>query len=155
MLEGLPGAAVWFRPGGERFRLPAERLLRRSGLARVRDDTGWALAATSGAAAATAEALTPQVDRLSAAASLVLLLDPGAALTAVDRVADVLDVVPLVPRDEVRRWRDWRTVLTPLAAYRRLSLVSVVAADDGGSAAATRGGAFRLRLEGDGDGPPR
>jgi hypothetical protein len=151
MLGSLPGAAVWYRPGGERFRLPVERLLRGAGLAERGNGGGWAMVATSRAAAAAAEPLSPLVERWSADASLALVADPGAALAAVEGVTDVLDLVPLVSGDEVRRWRDWRTVLAPLGAYRRLTLVSVPAGAAGGGGS----GALRLRLEGAEPGPRR
>ena len=148
LLEGLPGAAVWYRPGSERFRLPAERLLTRSGLARaVGNAGGWALVATGHDSSAAAEPLTPRVDRLSAAASLALVVDPRRALAAVDRVTDVLDVVPLASGEEVRRWRDWRTALAPLAAYARLTLVSLPPPEPGVGARSDGHGALRLRLE--------
>lgn len=125
LLDGLPRAVVWYRPGGERFDLPAEEILSRLG-DRARGAGGWTLLGTSSSAVAAAGPLTPEVDRLARTVSLALAADPAAALAAVDRVLQVLEAVPLIDRDELRRWRDWHTVLTPLTAYRELWVLSSV-----------------------------
>lgn len=148
LLAELPGAAVWYLPGGERFRLPAERLL--AGSARgAGNSEGWALVATSRGSLRRAERLTPVVERLAPAVSLAVYADPAPALATVDRVADLLEVVPLAPREELERWRDWRTVLSPLAEFHRLSLTSV--RSDGAAPAAAR--LVLLREGGSGGGP--
>ena len=123
LLDGLPRAVVWYRPGDERFDLPAEEILSRVG-ERARGAGGWTLLGTSSSAVAAAQPLTPEVDRLSRTASLALAADPAAALAAIDRVLGVLEAVPLIDRDELRSWRDWHTVLTPLAAYRELLVLT-------------------------------
>jgi len=135
LLDGLPQAVVWYRPGGERFDLPAEEILSRLG-ERARGANGWTLLGTNSSAVAAAGPLTPQVDRLARTTSLALAADPAAALAAVDRVLQVLEAVPLIDRDELRRWRDWHTVLAPLTAYRELSVLSSVGPEgDGGEVA--------------------
>lgn len=139
LLGGLPAAAAWYLPGGERFRLPGERLLgsSRRGAAAGNGER-WEIVATSRGTVARAEELTPLVAALAGGTSLALVAAPGPALDAVDRVTGVLELVPLVSRDEVARWRDWHTVLSPLAPFDRLLLWSVV--EPGGDAS-------RLRLE--------
>lgn len=139
LLGGLPAAAAWYLPGGERFRLPGERLLgdSRRGTAQGNGER-WEIVATSRGTVRRAADLTPLVAELAESASLALVATPGPALDAVGRVSDVLDVVPLVAREEVDRWRDWRTVLSPLAAFDRLLLWSAV---DGAA------GAPSVRLE--------
>jgi len=134
----VPGAAVWYRPGlGEPG--PARRLLAPlfSG-GRARDAGGdgasFALVATGGDSLARARRLTPTVEGLAGDLRFGLWVAPRAAFAAVDPVVDLLEKVPLVPRDDLARWRDWRTVLAPLAGYESVSLLA--AGDD-----------LRLRLE--------
>ena len=125
----MPGAAVWYRAGsGEPG--PARRLLAplfSGGRARDAGAGGgspFALVATGGDSLARARRLTPTVERLAGELRLGLWIDPGAAFAAVDPVVDLLEKVPLVPRDDLARWRDWRTVLAPLAGYDAVSLAA-------------------------------
>lgn len=144
LLGDLPSAAVWYRPGGERFDLPGEKLLSRLGGSRARTASGWSLLGTGSSAVAAAEPLTPEVDRLTATASLALVTDPTAALAAVDRVLAILEAVPLVSSDEVRKWRDWHAVLAPLTAYHGVMLETTPPAD--ASRSKDGGGTVRLIL---------
>jgi hypothetical protein len=156
LFANLPGAAVWYLPGGERFRLPAESLLGRSSPPQAAPGsaaTAWARVATGGDALRRSAALTPLVDDLSPTVSLAVAAEPDPALALVDQVADLLETLPLASRDETRRWRDWSTVLTPLATFDRLTLVSVAggAASRASGGASFSSGAVRLRLVSDAD----
>jgi len=129
LLRGLPAAVVWYRPGSDRFDLPGEDLLSRIG-GRLRSSNGWSLLGSSPSTVAAAEPLTSVVDRLAATASVAVAVEPSAGLSSVDRVLAVLDAVPLVSRDDVARWRDWRTVLEPLTVYDSLTVLSLPPAPD-------------------------
>ena len=122
LLGNLPGAAVWFEPGGLRFELPAEEILGRSRGEEAAGD-GWSLVATGGDALDRAEPLTAVVERLSREVSVGLVVEPEAALAVVDQVVGVLERVPLTSRRETRKWRDWHTVLSPLGRYGRVEMV--------------------------------
>ncbi|HVT57233.1 MAG TPA: hypothetical protein VHR45_02440 [Thermoanaerobaculia bacterium] len=56
--------------------------------------------------------------------ALGLWLEPRPALRVVARVHAFLERFPLAPRREVSRWRDWETVLAPLAACEHLDLTA-------------------------------
>jgi len=123
----IPGAAVWYRSGGGEPG-PARRFLAplfsggRSRDASAGTASPFALVATGGDALTRARRLTPEVERLAEDLRLGLWVDPRAAFEAVDPVVDLLEKVPLVPRDDLARWRDWRTVLAPLAGYDAVAL---------------------------------
>jgi len=136
LLGDLPGVAVWYLPGGERFRLPAESLLGRSSRPEpASGSAAWARVATGGDALRRSTALTPLVDDLASTVALAVAAEPGSALALVDQVADLLETLPLASRQETRRWRDWSTVLAPLASFDRLTLVSVAGDAASGPAA--------------------
>jgi len=68
---------------------------------------------------------------------LGLWVKPGPALRQVSQFRKGLEKFPLADRRQVERWRDWETLLSPLAACQRASV------------AATRSpAAFLLRLHG-------
>ncbi|HYX26786.1 MAG TPA: hypothetical protein VFC23_21720 [Thermoanaerobaculia bacterium] len=142
----LPGAAVLNPPGGTRWALPAR------GLAGLLTDNlprgnaaGWEVVALDATSLDRAAALAPEISALvppDASGSdgrLVLgaWLRPRPALRLVTQMRRGLEKVPLIDPRQVQRWRDWETLLAPVAACERLSL------------AATRSpSAFRLRLHG-------
>jgi hypothetical protein len=145
-LGELPGAAVFNPPGGKRWALPARGL---AGLLTKKlpqgNSSGWRIVALDAASLARAEALAPEISALvpptgdGAGGELVLGLwaRPRPALRLVTRLRKGLEKVPLVERRQVQTWRDWETLLRPLAACDRVSL------------AATRSpSAFLLRLTG-------
>jgi hypothetical protein len=142
----LPGAAVLNPPGGQRWGLPAR------GLAGLLADklprgnaAGWEVVALDTTSLARAQALAPQVSALvppDASGSdgrLVLgaWLRPGPAHRLMTQMRKGLEKIPLVDRRQVRRWRDWETLLGPFSSCGQVSL------------AATRSpSSFRLRLHG-------
>lgn len=146
----LPGAAVLHPPGTERWSLPGGRLSEVLGSGIPRGNAaGWVIVASDAASVVRAEALAPGLTRLvppgpalpgrPPGLHLGLWIEPGPALALSARIVDFLDKVPLVERRQVRRWKDWSTVLAPLAACDRLLLASAAGPPDA---------AFRLRIEG-------
>lgn len=151
-LGKLPGAAVLNPPEGRRWTLPGRGIagLIAKNLPRG-NAAGWEIVALDAASLARAEALAPEISSLvpptgDAGASadspggrlvLGLWVLPSPALQLVTRFRKGLERVPLVDRRQVAVWRDWETLLRPLAACERASL------------AATRSpSAFLLRLQG-------
>lgn len=147
----LPSAAVFHPPGAERWSLPGGKISEVLGAGVPRGNAaGWEIVATDAESVTQAEALAPRLSAivppvpLSPAAQgqkavrLALSLAPAPTLELAGRVVDFLDKVPLVERRQVRRWRDWREVLTPLAGCERVVLGSEAGPPDG----------FVLRIEG-------
>ena len=140
----LPGAAVLNPPGGHRWGLPAR------GLAGLLADklprgnaAGWGVVALDTTSLARAQALAPQISALvppdasGSEGRLVLgaWLRPGPAHRLMTQMRQGLEKIPLVDRRQVRRWRDWETLLAPFSSCGQVSL------------AATRSpSSFRLRL---------
>ncbi len=145
-LGALPGAAVFNPPGGRRWGLPARGLagLLAKNLPRG-NAAGWDIVALDAASLERAKALAPEISALVPPAGdgadgrlvLGLWLRPRPARDLVTRLRKAFEKVPLVERRQVQAWRDWETLLGPLAACDRVSL------------AATRSpSAFLLRLAG-------
>jgi hypothetical protein len=145
-LGTMPGVAVFNVPGSRRWGLPARGLagILAKNLPRG-NAAGWSLVALDAASLARAEALAPEISALvppdgeSAGGRMVLglWLRPRPALQLVTRLRQGFEKVPLIERRQVQSWRDWETLLGPLAACDRVSL------------AATRSpSAFLLRLQG-------
>ncbi len=147
----LPGLALFEAAGRDAPRssgwaLPAGGLLElvRGGLPDARV-AGWRIVALDRVSLERAARLAPRLATVAdprgsgrrGRLGVGLWADPRGALGVVRRVRTGLERVPLVSRSEVQRWRDWETVLTPLAACRELSLVST-----------DWPGTFRLRLAG-------
>ncbi len=143
----LPGLAL-FEPAGSPARggwsLPGGRLLRSlGGGLPAGEAAGWRIVALDRASLARAERLAPRlaavVDPQHPSArprlGVGVWAEPRGALRLVARVRAGLDRVPLVRRAEVQRWRDWETILAPLAGCEELSVVST-----------DWPGSFRLRL---------
>ncbi len=121
----LPPAAVWVGGGGGRFSLPGgglASLLGGGGSRGGGNSAAWTTVATGRDARRRADELSPEVASLAARLRFGLWVEPAAALAAVRRTERLLDAVPLVSRVEVRRWRDWQTLLAPLAACEHLAL---------------------------------
>jgi hypothetical protein len=144
----LPGAAAFFPPGGhQRWSLPAQHLMDLvTGRLPRGNAAGWAVVALDAQSLKQAEALAPGLARLVPPAApggggpslkLGLWIDPPRALDLVGRLKKALEAVPFLDREQVRRWGDAETVLTPLARCSQAGLVSA------GSPAA-----FTLRLSG-------
>ncbi len=146
----LPGAAVFNAPGSRRWALPTRgvvagilaRNLPRGNAA------GWNIVALDGVSLARAQAMAPAISSLVPPAGdgtageggrlvLGLWLRPLPALRLVTRFRTWFEKVPLVERQQVQSWRDWETLLRPLAACERVLL-------------SARGSpsSFLLRLEG-------
>jgi len=144
-LGELPGAAVFNPPDGRRWAMPGKGVagLIAKNLPRG-NSAGWNIVALDAASLARAEALAPQISSLVPPAGdgsdsrlvLGLWVHPRPALRLVTQFRKGFEKVPLVERRQVRAWKDWETLLRPLAACQRISL------------SATRSpSAFFLRLE--------
>ncbi len=146
----LPGAAAFYPPGGrQRWSLPAQNLMDLvTGRLPRGNAGGWAVVALDAASLAEAEALAPGLAQLvppgiadpGAALRtlrLGLWVDPPRALAIVHRLRSALEAVPFLDPEQVRRWRDAETVLTPLARCGRAALATAGPPD-----------VFTLRLSG-------
>jgi hypothetical protein len=140
----LPGAAVFNAPGSRRWGLPARGLAGMLAKNLPRGNAaGWNIVALDAASLERAEALAPEISALVPPAGdgaggrlvLGLWLRPRPARDLVSKLRKAFEKVPLIERRQVQSWRDWETLLGPLAACDRVSL------------AATRSpAAFLLRL---------
>lgn len=142
-LGKVPGLAVLNPEGEKRWGLPAKGL---GGLLAQNlpngNVAGWSVVSLDDASLARAEALAPQIATLVPPAGdgsdgmiLGLWLRPEPALRRVSQFRKGLERFPLAERRQVDGWRDWETLLSPLAACERASVV------------ATRSpSAFQLRL---------
>jgi len=149
----LPGAAAFYPPEGrQRWSLPAQHLMDLvTGRLPRGNAAGWAIVALDTASLEQAEALAPGLARLvppvppePAAGGplprtlhLGLWVDPPRALTIVSRLRTALAAVPFLDPQQVRRWGDAETVLTPLARCGRAALAAAGPPDT-----------FTLRLSG-------
>jgi hypothetical protein len=137
-LGDLPGLAVFNPPGEKRWGLPARGLagLLAQNLPRG-NASGWSLVALDDASLARAEILAPQISTLVSPAGdgsdaqtglgqivLGLWVQPRAALARVTQFRKGLEKFPLADPRQVERWRDWETLLSPLAACERASIVA-------------------------------
>lgn len=139
-LGSLPGAAVFNAPGeGQRWSLPAQGiagLVTRS-LPKANAD-GWRIVAVDPTSLARARKLAPRLSRLASpdaneplgdGGRLVLGLwaRPRPALQVVAEVRRLLEGLPLVSRAQVRKWKDWETLLRPLAHCEGLEMTATQA----------------------------
>lgn len=155
-LGSLPGAAVFNVPGeGQRFSLPAQGI---AGLVTKSlpkgNAGGWKIVAVDATSLRQARALAPRLTRLTApdangplgdGGRLVIGLwaRPRPALQVVAEIRRLLEGLPLVSRAQVRTWKDWETLLRPLAHCERLELTSTQTPPS-----------FRLELQRCGTKPP-
>lgn len=132
----LPGAAIFHPPGSKRFSLPGEGLtgLLAGGLPRA-EAAGWQILAMDGSSLHRAEALAPRLAELAPPdvtealnrddrLLLGLWLQPRPAVVLVSRVRRFLEKVPIADPEQVRRWRDWETLLGPAARCDQVTLAS-------------------------------
>jgi hypothetical protein len=132
-LGKVPGLAILNPEGEKRWGLPARGL---GGLLAQNlpngNVAGWSVVSLDDASLARAEALAPQISTLVPPAGdgsdrmiLGLWLRPEPALRRVSQFRKGLERFPLAERRQVQRWRDWETLLSPLAACERASVVAV------------------------------
>jgi hypothetical protein len=147
-LGTLPGIAVLHPPGAERWQIPTQGL---AGLLTGRlpkgNAAGWRIVAMDDASLARAVELAPRLAALtppdgsttteSGRLVLGLWVRPAPALRLVARVRKFFQKVPLVEPTQVQRWKDWETLLRPLAPCERIAL-----------AATQSPPSFRLRFHG-------
>lgn len=141
----LPGAAVFNPPGSRRWALPARGVAGILAKNLPRGNAhGWNIVALDAASLARAEGMAPEISALAPPAGngdggrlvLGLWVRPLPALRLVTQFRKGFEKVPLVDRQQIQTWKDWETLLHPLAPCDRVSM------------AATRSpSAFRLRLE--------
>jgi hypothetical protein len=132
----LPGAAVFYPPDSQRWKLPAEGLsglvagsLPKGGAA------GWEIKALDGASLRRSKRLAQRLTELVPPDAttalnrdnrlvLGLWVEPGPALQLVARFRKVLEKVPLVDREQLRSWRDWEILLDPIAPCDQVTVVA-------------------------------
>jgi hypothetical protein len=143
----LPGAAVFHPPGSKRWSLPGEGLTGLlTGALPKAQEAGWQITAMDGESLNRAKRLAPKLTALAppdvtAALNgddrlmLGLWMEPRPALLLVRRIRTFLEKIPLVNRQQVRRWKDWETLLMPIAPCEQVTL-----------AATQQPASFRLRF---------
>lgn len=145
----VPAMAVFHPPRTQRWELPTEGIAGLlTGALPKGNAAGWRIVAVDAASLRQAKALAPRLSALTSpdgggAAGdggrlvLGLWVEPAPAVRLVSRVRKFLEKVPIAEPRQVQRWRDWETLLRPLAVCDRVSL------------AATRTPpSFRLRVHG-------
>jgi hypothetical protein len=137
-LGALPGCAVFHPPGARRWEVPTEGLagLLTGGLPKG-NAAGWQIVAVDAASLARAQALAPRLSALTPPDSgtlanggrlvIGLWVQPAPAVRLVARVRKLFEKVPLVDPRQVQRWRDWETLLKPLAPCERIALAATQA----------------------------
>ncbi len=126
---GLPGIALLSDPERPRWSLPGGGL---GGLLTDRlpkaDVDGWSLLALDEQSLEHAKRLAPRLARLreerGGVVRLAVEVNPPRALASVSQVREGLEKIPILPLDEVQRWRDWQTLLSPLARCQKGRLVA-------------------------------
>jgi hypothetical protein len=134
----VPGIAVLNPPGEKRWAVPARGLAGLLAQNMPRGNaSGWSIVAVDDASLASAQALAPQISTLvppagagsgarPAAGQIILGLwvKPRPALRLVSQFRKGLEKFPLADRRQVERWRNWETLLSPLAACERASVLA-------------------------------
>jgi len=139
ILGNVPGCAVFHPPGGQRWEVPTQGLagLLTGGLPKG-NAAGWQIVAVDAASLARAEALAPRLSALMSPESgslagtpgnpgrlvMGLWAQPAPAVRVVARVRKFFEKIPLVEPRQVQRWRDWETLLRPLAPCERIALAA-------------------------------
>lgn len=139
ILGNVPGCAVFHPPGGQRWEVPTQGLagLLTGGLPKG-NAAGWQIVAVDAASLARAEALAPRLSALMSPESGTLAGTPGnpgrlviglwaqpaPAVRVVARVRKFFEKIPIVEPRQVQRWRDWETLLRPLAPCERIALAA-------------------------------
>jgi hypothetical protein len=147
-LGTLPGVAVFHPPGGKRWQVPTQGLAGLiTGTLPKGNAAGWQIVAVDAVSFARAEALAPRLTALAPPDSgttgnggrlvIGLWAQPAPAVRLVSRVRKFFEKIPLVEPRQVQQWRDWETLLRPLAACDRVAL-----------AATQSPPSFRLRFHG-------
>jgi hypothetical protein len=123
-LGDLPGLAVFNAgtSGATRWRLPTEGIFRLlAGRLPTAEAAGWKILALDQGSLRQAQALAPRLAVLvppvpgGPALSMGLWLEPHSALRIVSRIRGFVEKFPLASRRQIELWRDWETVLDPLA----------------------------------------
>jgi hypothetical protein len=145
-LGALPGVAVFHPPGGRRWEVPTQGLagLLTGGLPKG-NAAGWQIVAVDAASLARARELAPRLSALTPPDGtadkgrlvLGLWVRPAPAVRLVSRVRKLFAKVPVIEPRQVQRWKDWETLLKPLAPCDRIAL-----------AATQSPPSFRLRFHG-------
>lgn len=136
-LGSLPGAAVFNTPGEEqRWGLPAQGIAGLVSKSLPRGNAaGWRINAVDEASLKRARQLAPRLSRLVAPEAdgrlgedgrlvLGLWARPRPAIQVVAEIRRILEGLPLVSRAQVRTWKDWETLLRPLAHCEGLELTA-------------------------------
>lgn len=138
-LGSLPGAAVFNAPGEQRWGLPTQGIagLVTKGLPKA-NVGGWRIVAVDETSLGQARLMAPRLTaltspdgeeaggRLGEGGRLILGLwaQPRPAVKIVSEIRKVLEGIPLVAQSQVRKWKDWETLLRPLAVCQGLELTA-------------------------------
>lgn len=136
-LGSLPGAAVFNAPGEQRWGLPTQGIagLVTKGLPKG-SANGWRIVAVDETSLHQAKILAPRLTALTAPEGdggqlddqgrliLGLWAQPRPAVQIIAEIRKVLEGIPLVAQSQVRKWRDWETLLRPLAVCQGLELTA-------------------------------
>lgn len=137
-LGSLPGAAVFNAESGEqqRWGLPAQGIAGLVSKSLPRGKVaGWRINAVDEESLKQAKILAPRLARLTSpepdgglgdGGRLILGLwaRPRPAIQVIAEIRKILEGIPLVSRGQIRRWKDWETLLRPLAHCEGLELTS-------------------------------
>ena len=121
----LPGAAVAWTGGGERWSLPGEGVQRLLGLDLIESrGEAWNVAGLDRESFAIATRVAPELGAVAERSEVTLLawLRPRDYLPLVAAVAEVLDALPIAPRDEVEHWNDLRALLEAVGPLERVRI---------------------------------
>lgn len=145
----VPAMAVFHPPRAQRWELPTEGIAGLlTGALPKGNAAGWRIVAVDAASLKQAKALAPRLSALTPPDGggapgdggrlvLGLWVRPRPAVRLVSRVRKFLEKVPIAEPRQVQRWRDWETLLRPLAVCDRVSLTATQAPPS-----------FRLRIHG-------